>query len=40
VWDPFLHIDIELLESMQKFAVKVCTKHWRETLTYETTSEG
>ena len=30
VWDPFLHKDIELLESVQKFAVKVCTKCWRE----------
>ena len=30
VWDPFLHKDIELLESVQKFAVKVCTKRWRE----------
>ena len=27
---PFLHKNIELLESVQKFAVRVCTKHWRE----------
>ena len=26
VWDPFLHKDIELLESVQKFAFRVCTK--------------
>ena len=30
VWDPFLHKDIELLESVQKFAFRVCTKRWRE----------
>ena len=30
VWDPFLHKDIELLESVQKFAFRVCTKCWRE----------
>ena len=34
VWDPFLHKDIELLESVQKFAVKVCTKRWREAYNY------
>ena len=34
VWDPFLLKDIELLESVQKFAVKVCTKHWREPYNY------
>ena len=32
VWDPFLQKDIELLESVQKFAVRVCTKRWREPL--------
>ena len=30
IWDPFLSKDIELLESVQKFASKVCTKQWRE----------
>ena len=31
VWDPFMHNDIELLESVQKFAIRdICTKHWRE----------
>ena len=30
VWDPFLHKDIELLESVLKFAFRVCTKRWRE----------
>jgi len=34
VWDPFLHKDIELLESVQKFAFKVCTKRWREPYNY------
>ena len=34
VWDPFLLKDIELLESVQKFAIKVCTKHWREPYNY------
>ena len=29
VWDPFLHKYIELLESVQKFSIRVCTKHWR-----------
>ena len=28
--NPFLHKDIELLESVQKFAFRVCTKRWRE----------
>ena len=28
VWDPFLHKDIHLLEGVQKFACKVCLKHW------------
>ena len=31
VWDLFLHKVIELLESIQKFAFRVCTKRWRET---------
>ena len=30
IWDPFLSKDIELLESVQKFAAKVCTKRWHE----------
>jgi len=30
IWDPFLTKDIELLESVQKIASKVCTKQWRE----------
>jgi len=34
VWDPFLHKDIELLESVQKFVVKVRTKRWREPYNY------
>ena len=28
VWDPFLKKDIELLEGVQKFGLKVCTKSW------------
>ena len=28
VWDPFLQKDIQLLEKVQKFAAKVCTKQW------------
>ena len=28
VWDPFLRKDIELLEGVQKFGLKVCTKSW------------
>ena len=28
VWDPFLLKDIHLLEGVQKFACKVCLKHW------------
>ena len=28
VWDPFLIKDIHKLESMQKFALKMCCKHW------------
>ena len=27
-WDPFLKKDIELIEDVQKFALKVCTKSW------------
>ena len=27
-WDPFLMKDIELLENVQKFALRVCTKSW------------
>ena len=28
-WDPFLEKDIELLlENVQKFALRVCTKQW------------
>ena len=27
-WDPFLKKDIELLENVQKFALRVCTKQW------------
>ena len=27
-WDPFLKKDITLLEEVQKFALKVCTKQW------------
>ena len=27
-WDPFLKKDIALLEGVQKFALKVCTKCW------------
>ena len=34
VRDPFLLKDIELLESVQKFAVKVRTKRWREPYNY------
>ena len=28
VWDPFLQKDIQLLEKVQTFAEKVCTKQW------------
>ena len=28
VWDPFLQKDVDLLESVQKFALKVCCKQW------------
>ena len=28
VWDPHLQRDIQHLESVQKFALRVCTKHW------------
>ena len=28
VWDPFLQKDIQLLEKVQKYAAKVCTKQW------------
>ena len=28
VWDPFLVKDIERLESVQKFALKMCNKNW------------
>ena len=28
VWDPFLQKDVNLLESIQKFALKVCCKQW------------
>ena len=27
-WDPFLKKDIDLIENVQKFALKVCTKSW------------
>ena len=27
-WDPFLKKDIDLIEDMQKFALKVCLKSW------------
>ena len=28
VWNPYLDKDIELLESVQKMALKICTKNW------------
>ena len=28
MWDPYLVKDVELLESVQKFALKVCCKQW------------
>jgi len=27
-WDPHLQVNIPLLESVQKFALKICTEHW------------
>ena len=27
-WDPYLKKDIEMLESVQKFALQVCSKQW------------
>ena len=38
IWDPFLSKDIELLESLQKFASKVCTKQWHEPYNFLWTS--
>ena len=29
VWDPYLVKDIEAIESVQRFATKVCMKAWR-----------
>ena len=29
VWDPHFVKDIEALESVQKFAAKMCTKTWQ-----------
>ena len=34
VWDPHLRKDIDNLESVQRFATKVCTKAWN-TLQYQ-----
>ena len=31
VWDPYLSKDIEAIESVQRFASKVCTKQWHDT---------
>ena len=28
VWDPHLHCDIRSLESVQKFALRICSKQW------------
>ena len=28
VWDPYTHTNIDKLESVQKFALKVCTHCW------------
>ena len=28
VWDPYLQKDIDMLESVQKFALRVCSKQW------------
>ena len=33
-WDPFLKKDISLLEDVQKFASRVCTKSWDTTSSY------
>ena len=30
VWDPHLKREIEELESVQKFALRMCSKRWRE----------
>ena len=32
-WDPFLKKDINVLEGVQEFALRVCTKSWD--LTYD-----
>ena len=31
IWDPHLKKDIEMLESVQKFGLKVCLKQWHST---------
>ena len=35
VWDPHLHKDIDTLESIQRFATKVCTESWKANYLYE-----
>ena len=30
VWDPYLVKDIVALESVQRFATKICTKAWED----------
>ena len=30
VWDPHLSKDVEALESVQRYASRMCTKQWRD----------
>ena len=37
VWNPYLAKDIKLLESVQKQALKICSKRWNETYEHNLT---
>ena len=28
MWDPYLQKDIDAIENVQKFAIKICTRNW------------